>query len=210
MWKLAESFVRSLEILTTCEELTRERAQWLTITFRERGVSDVRVVPQGYELTFGRNIMDWPVHGGSYAKVVFCRQDQICGGEVLFRQIEGIDMLDSLPSTKISEALDAELLFERLEYGPMELGTAAGMDLAILCRGRNEHQTVAYPMLSIHACDADSNCASGSILRVQITSQPPDGPRQVSIPWHIEVLERLKVERQDVENAVPVGCGGCK
>lgn len=209
MWALGEAFVRSLGLLSPDEVLTRERARMLTVTASIRDSQNETVVPLGYEITFGRTVMGWPLFGGSYAKIRFCSLSDICSGEVLFRQIEAVEYRDMRSQDEITESLSAKVLTQTLEYGPLEPDPASSPKFGIYCRGKGEHQIIGYPVLQVRACDQGTGCLSGSVLWTDLVSDVAESPKHVVLPWYQAEIDRFG-EMPGTEILPPPGCGECK
>lgn len=209
MWMLAEAFVRSLGLLSPYEELSRERARMLSVSVMSADDKPSMNLSVGYEVLFSRTVMGWPLLGGSYAKVRFCSLSQICGGEVLFRQIDAVESRQMRPQEEILDSLAAEALLQLLEYGPLESEPMLPPRYGIYCRGKGEHQTVGYPVMQVKACDKGTGCLAGAVLLAALVSDVANGPKLVPIPWHQAEIDRFN-EATGIEIVPPAGCGGCK
>lgn len=209
MWVLGETFVRSLGLLSSSEKLTREHARMLTVWYPVEDSQIDAVVPQGYDLTFGRTVLGWPVFGGSYAKVRFCSPSKICGGEVLFRQIESVEYRKMRPQDEVSNSLTAAVLAQTLDFAPLEPDPTFPPMYGIYCRGKGSHQVVGYPVLQVRACDQGSGCLAGAVLWADLVADVPESPKRVVLPWHQAEIDRF-VEAPGTENVSPSGCEECK
>lgn len=131
------------------------------------------------QLKYQQRVFGVPIDGGSYALVTFCGDEEVCGIEILMREIESVTDISYISSNEILTNLDVHSQDLKSKFFINAIDMSKNAVIVYPGYSKSSRQMGAVPALLIPVCianedDKESTCERSDALRSYLVGNPDD------------------------------------